>query len=69
MLSIRDLINQFEIQGGYKVMAYNEEADELTIVAEGYEIRFAQLEEKYLDAEIAYMYAEDNVLVIEVNID
>ena len=68
MLTIQDLLNQFEIQGAYKVMAYNEETDELTIVAEGYEIRFAQLEDKYLDAEIAYMYAEDNVLVIEINI-
>lgn len=69
MLTIRDLIEQFEIQGGYKVMAYNEETDEIMIVVEGYEIRFAKLEDKYLDAEISYMYAEDNVLVIEVNID
>ena len=69
MLSIRDLIEQFEIQGAYKVMSYNEETNDLTIVAEGYEIRPFKIEDKYADAEIIYMYADDNVLVIEINTD
>lgn len=66
MLTIRDLLGQFEIQGAYRVMSYNEETDSLTIVAEGYELKSFKIEDKYADAEVAYMYAEDNVLVIEV---
>jgi hypothetical protein len=69
MLTIRDLIEQFEIQGAYKIMSYSEETDDLTIVAEGYDIRPFKIEDKYLDVEIAYMYADDNVLVIEVSND
>ena len=63
MLTIQDLLDQFEIQGAYKVVVYNGETYEATIVAEGYEIRLAKLEDKYLVAEI------DNVLVIEINLD
>lgn len=69
MLTIQDLLDQFEIQGAYKVVAYNGETDEATIVAEGYELKPFKIEDKYADAEIAYMYAEDNVLVIEINND
>lgn len=68
MLTIQDLIEQFEIQGAYKVVAYNEETYEPIIIAEGYEIRLSSIEDKYLDAKISYMYAEDNVLVIEVEV-
>ena len=69
MLTIQDLLDQFEIQGAYKVVAYNGETDEATIVAEGYELKPFKIEDKYADAEIAYRYAEDNVLVIEINND
>lgn len=69
MLTIQDLIEQFEIQGAYKVVAYNEETYEPIIVAEGYEIRLSSIKDEYLDAKISYMYADDNVLVIEVSID
>ena len=69
MLSIRDLIEQFEIQGAYKVMSYSEETNDLTTVAEGYEIKPFKIEDKYLDAEITYMYADDNTLIIEINDD
>ncbi len=69
MLTIQDLLDQFEIQGAYKVVAYNGETDEATIVAEGYELKNFQIDDKYVDAEITYMYAEDNTLVIEINLD
>lgn len=69
MLTIQDLLDYFEIQGAYKVVAYNEETDETTIVAEGYELKTFQIDDKYTDAEITYMYADDNVLVIEINLD
>lgn len=69
MLTIQDLLDYFEIQGAYKVMAHNEETDEMMVVAEGYELKSFKIEDKYADAEITYMYAEDNVLVIEINND
>lgn len=69
MLTIQDLIDQFEIQGAYKVVTYNDETSEQIVVAEGYEIRPFKIEDKYLYAEIAYMYAEDNTLIIEINND
>lgn len=69
MLTIQDLLDRFEIQGAYKVVAYNGETDEATIVAEGYELKSFEIEDRYADAEISYMYAEDNVLVIEINLD
>ena len=68
MLTIRDLKEQFEIQGAYKVIAYDD-TDKITVIAEGYEIRYSNIEDEYLDAEIGYMYADDNTLVIEVHID
>lgn len=69
MLTIQDLLDHFEIQGAYKVVVYNEGTDETTIAAEGYDIKPFQIDDKYADAEITYMYADDNVLVIEIVID
>lgn len=69
MLTIQDLLDHFEIQGAYKVVAYNGETDEATIVAEGYDIKPFQIDDKYTDAEITYMYADDNTLVIEIILD
>lgn len=69
ILTIQDLIERFEIQGAYKVIVYDDKTDKQMVVAEGYEIRFSQMEDKYLDAEITYMYADDNVLVIEIKKD
>lgn len=66
MLTIRDLIEQFEIQGEYQVSAYDHENDKRIILAEGYEIKFLKNNEKYLNAEIIYMYAENSVLIIEI---
>ena len=66
MLTIRDLTEQFEMQGAYQIATYDSKTDKRIILAEGYEIRLANIEDKYLDAEITYMYAEDNVLVIEI---
>ena len=67
MITIRDLVNQFEIQGAYQVTTYDDKTDKGIILAEGYEIGFSKIEDKYKDAEINYMYAEDNKLVIEIS--
>lgn len=67
-MTIRDLINQFEIQGAYQIATYDNETDERIILAEGYEIKILEYNEKYLDAEIMYMFADNNVIVIEIEI-
>ena len=67
MLTIRDLIEQFEIQGAYQIATYDDESDKRIILAEGYEIGFSKIKDKYKDAEINYMYAEDNKLIIEIS--
>lgn len=67
MMTIRDLTQQFEIQGAYQIATYDNETDKRIILAEGYEIGFSKIKDKYLDAEINYMYAEDNTLIIEIS--
>lgn len=67
MLSIRDLREQFEIQGAYQIATYDYETDERIVLEEGYEVSFSKIKDKYLDAEINYMYAEDNTLIIEIS--
>ena len=69
MLTIRDLTEEFEMQGAYHIATYDSKTDKRIILAEGYEVAFSNIKDKYLDAEITYMYAEDNVLVIEINND
>lgn len=64
MLTIRDLTEQFEMQGEYQVAMYDDETDERTVLAEGY--NFLNIKDNYLDAEILYMYADDNKLVVEI---
>lgn len=67
MLTIRDLIEQFEIQGAFEIATYDDEADKRIVLEEGYEIGFSKIKDKYKDAEINYMYAQDNKLIIEIS--
>ena len=38
MMTIRDLTQQFEIQGAYQIATYDSETDKRMVLAEGYEI-------------------------------
>ena len=67
MLTIRDLTEQFEMHGAYQIAIYDSETDKRIILAEGYDVVFSNIKDKYLDAEINYMYAEDNKLIIEIS--
>jgi hypothetical protein len=69
MLTIRDLIEQFEIQGKYQIATYVDEIDKRIVLTEGYEISFSKIKDKYKDSKINYMYADDGVLVIEISND
>ena len=67
MLTIRDLTEQFEIQGAYQIVMYDGETDKRIILAEGNEVAYSNIKDKYLDAEINYMYAEENTMIIEIS--
>ena len=67
MLTIQDLLDQFEIQGEYQIATYDDKAEKRIILAEGYEIGFSKIKDEYKNAEINYMYAEDNKLIIEIS--
>ena len=68
-MCIRDLIDQFEIQGAYCIKEWEWEAEDYTILAEGHDFECDKwdIDEDILDkSKIAYMYAVDGVLNIEV---
>jgi hypothetical protein len=67
MLTIRDLTEQFEMQGEYQLATYDYETDERIVLAEGF--NFLKIKDNYLDADIRYMFADDNKLVIEIDLD
>lgn len=68
-MSIRDLMDQFEIQGAYQIKGWIDEYDDYVTLAKGtdFECDRNKIKSKYLDSEITYMYAIDGVLNIEVN--
>lgn len=55
MLTVNDLIEQFDVQGKYVVCAVNKYGDKYTTP-----------DNRLYDCEIQYMYAENDVLYIEV---
>ena len=67
-MTINDLIEQLEIQGGFCIKRYDYENDDIVILAEGhdFECEYYDIEEGIMDSRITYMYAVDGVLNIEV---
>lgn len=67
-MTIQDLIDQFEIQGAYRIKILDWKAEDYIILAEGhdFECESGNIEEQYLNCNITYMYAVDGVLNIEV---
>lgn len=67
-MTIRDLIEQFEIQGKFIVKKWSDKYETYTTLVEGddFEYEKHKIKNKYLDAEITYMYAAGNTLNIEV---
>ena len=70
MLSIKELKEQFDIQGGYCIKTWIEEDDDMEVIAQGrdFECEWYDIEDEYLDAEITYMYAVDGILNIEIEL-
>ena len=68
-MNIRDLMDQFEIQGKFEIKTYDDDYDDVITLAKGndFECERHKIRESILDAEIIYMYAVDGVLIIEVS--
>lgn len=67
-MTIQDLIDQFEIQGAFRIKEYDWEKEDCIILAEGhdFECEYYDIDDSILNSNITYMYVVDNVLNIEV---
>lgn len=67
-MNIRELIEKFEIQGNYKIKAWNDDIEDYVTLADGvdFEYEYHEIKEEYLERKITYMYAIGGVLIIEV---
>lgn len=68
-MTIRDLMENFTIQGRYVVKQWNNEEEIYKVVATGFsfENEIWQYDE-VLDYDITYMYCQDDELIIEIAI-
>ena len=67
-MCIRELIDQFEIQGRFCIKMWDNESCDDTILAKGYDFECDKwdIDEDILERKITYMYSVDDELVIEV---
>lgn len=67
-MCIRELIDQFEIQGAFCIKEWDYEKEDSIILTEGsdFEVDRWEIDECIMESKIAYMYAIDGVLNIEV---
>ena len=67
-MTIQDLIDPFEIQGGFHIKRWNDAACDCVTLAKGndFECDKWKIKDKILNRKITYMYAIDSVLYIEV---
>lgn len=67
-MTIRDLIEQFEIQGAYSIKRWRDDWNDYEKFAEGEEFEYEKhkFSEDCLNTKITYMYATCGVLNIEL---
>ena len=67
-MCIRDMIEQFEIQGAYHIKQWDNRICDCVTVAKGkdFEIEKYDIDSEVLGRRIAYMYVVDDVLNIEI---
>lgn len=67
-MTIRDLIDQFEIQGAFCIKKWIWEEEDYIILAEGHDFEYdrCNISRNIMTSKIAYMYAVDGILNIEV---
>ena len=66
-MSINDLLEQgIRIEGEYDIEVWDSENYVDFLKGQNFELDKCEIEERYLNAEILYMYAKDGVLVFEI---
>lgn len=67
-MTIRDLMEQFTIQGAYQITKWDDEKETYNILAEGQDFEYDKINDESLDAEIKYMYTPQGTsyIVFEV---
>lgn len=67
-MTIQDLIDQFEIQGAYRIKEWSYREDDYIILAKGsdFECEYWTIANSVKERKITYMYAVNGVLNIEV---
>ena len=67
-MTIQDLIDQFDIQGAYRIKQIDDDDWTCSVVAEGhdFECEYWDISDRILNKKIHYMYVADNALNIEV---
>lgn len=67
-MCIRELFEQFEIQGAFHIKVWKDEVDDYETLASGKDFEYDswKIDEDILERKIAYIYAIDGILNIEV---
>lgn len=67
-MCIRELYEQFEIQGAFHIKVWKDEVDDYETLASGKDFEYDRwkIDEDILERKIAYIYAIDGILNIEV---
>lgn len=67
-MTIRELTDQFEIQGAFCIKEWDWEKEDYIILADGhdFECDYYDISDDIMESKVAYMYAVDGVLNIEV---
>ena len=67
-MCIKNLMEQFEIEGAFRIKVWDEEIEDYVTLSEGSDFRYenTDIDEEILEREITYMYAVDGMLNIEV---
>lgn len=67
-MCIRELIDQFEIQGAFRIKVWDDDKFDCVTFASGSDFEFDKwdIKEEILERKIAYMYVVNNELNIEV---
>ena len=70
-MSIRELIDQFEIQGAFAIKMWDDEICDCRVLASGddFECDKWDIDEDILERKISYMYAVGGCLNVEVECD
>lgn len=68
-MTLRDMVEQFDIQGRWVVKVWQDDCNDYAIIEQGEDLHPYQLEDAALDAPVVYMYAIDGCLNIEIDME